>query len=203
MRSTTGWIAIVALAAWGVYAQNTGQTQASVRRTPIEGKSGRTMKTISRGTDYAVSSLMPQATLAAEHMIRAGGNAFDAIVAGEAVLGVVQPAANVLGSDAVLLLYDAKTAKVYSINAEGTAPKLATIEWYAEAFLLLRLTFPGRTRDQGGSASAMAFGRNDPRDTFVALYNDDRGVSRVFGMTFAEDEWRHIAEDVLYVPSDT
>src|SRR4051794_10196558 len=30
---------------------------------------------------------------------------------------------------------------------------IATIEWYAEAFLLLRLTFPGRTRDQGGSAS--------------------------------------------------
>jgi gamma-glutamyltranspeptidase/glutathione hydrolase len=88
------------------------------------------MKTISRGTDYAVSSLMPQATLAAEHMIRAGGNGFDAIVAGEAVLGVVQPAANGLGSDAELLVYDAKTAKVYSINAEGTAPKLATIEWY-------------------------------------------------------------------------
>jgi gamma-glutamyltranspeptidase / glutathione hydrolase len=130
MGSRTGCIVIVALAAWLVYAQNTGQSQGSVRRTPVEGKSGRTMKTISRGTDYAVSSLMPQATLAAEHMIRAGGNAFDAIVAGEAVLGVVQPAANGLGSDAELLVYDAKTAKVYSINAEGTAPKLATIEWY-------------------------------------------------------------------------
>ena len=88
------------------------------------------MKTMSRGTDYAVSSLMPEATLAAEHMLRAGGNAFDAIVAGQAVLGVVQPASNGLGSDAELLVYDAKSKKVYSVDAEGTAPKLATIEWY-------------------------------------------------------------------------
>src|SRR5204862_3672000 len=30
------------------------------------------------------------------------------------------------------LVYDAKTKKVVSINAEGTAPKLATIDWYKE-----------------------------------------------------------------------
>ena len=59
-----------------------------------------------------------------------GGNAFDAIVAGQAVLGVVQPSANGLGSDAQLLIYDAKAKKVWSLNAEGTAPKLATIDWY-------------------------------------------------------------------------
>ncbi len=34
------------------------------------------------------------------------------------------------GSDAVLLIWDAKARKVVSINAEGTAPRLATIEWY-------------------------------------------------------------------------
>jgi gamma-glutamyltranspeptidase/glutathione hydrolase len=88
------------------------------------------MKTLMRGTDYAVSSLMPQSTLTAEHMLRAGGNAFDAIVAGQAVLGVVQPGSNGIGSDAQLLVYDAKAKKVLSINAEGTAPKLATIDWY-------------------------------------------------------------------------
>jgi hypothetical protein len=71
----------------------------------------------------------------------------------------------------------------------------ATIEWYADAFLLLQLTFPGRTGEQGGSASVMAFSRNEPRDTFVALYHDDRGVSRVFGMTFADAEWTLLRED--------
>jgi gamma-glutamyltranspeptidase/glutathione hydrolase len=90
----------------------------------------QTMKQLARGTQYAAASMMPQATLTAEHVLRAGGNAFDAIVAGQAVLGVVQPNMNGLGSDATLLVYDAKANKVWSINAEGTAPKLATIDWY-------------------------------------------------------------------------
>ncbi len=71
----------------------------------------------------------------------------------------------------------------------------AIIEWYADAFLLLRSTFPGRSAEQGGSAWAMAFSRNDPRDTFIALYNDDRGVSRVFDMAFADGEWTLLRED--------
>ena len=37
---------------------------------------------------------------------------------------------NGVGSDAVILVHDAKSGKVLSINAEGTAPRLATIEWY-------------------------------------------------------------------------
>jgi gamma-glutamyltranspeptidase/glutathione hydrolase len=88
------------------------------------------MKPLVRGTEYAASSMAPQASLAAEHVLRNGGNAFDAIVAGQAVLGVMLPALNGLGSDAELLVYDAKLKKVFSLNAEGTAPKLATIEWY-------------------------------------------------------------------------
>jgi gamma-glutamyltranspeptidase/glutathione hydrolase len=71
-----------------------------------------------------------EATRAAERILETGGNAFDAIVAGQAVLGVVDAAMNGIGSDAVLLIYDAKAKKVVSLNAEGTAPKLATIEWY-------------------------------------------------------------------------
>ena len=90
----------------------------------------QTMKQLVRGTEYAAASMMPQATLTAERVLRSGGNAFDAIVAGQAVLGVVQPNMNGIGSDATLLIYDAKQKKVLSLNAEGTAPKLATIEWY-------------------------------------------------------------------------
>ncbi|MBZ5728020.1 MAG: gamma-glutamyltransferase [Acidobacteriia bacterium] len=90
----------------------------------------QTMKQLVRGTEYAVASMMPQATLTAEHVLRSGGNAFDAIVAGQAVLGLVQPNMNGVGSDATLLIYDAKARKVWSLNAEGTAPRLATIAWY-------------------------------------------------------------------------
>src|SRR5437660_10781737 len=90
----------------------------------------QTMKQLVRGTNYAAASMAPQATLAAEHVLAAGGNSFDAVVAGQAVLGIVQPAMNGLGSDAQLLVYDARQKKVFSVNAEGTAPKLATIDWY-------------------------------------------------------------------------
>ena len=90
----------------------------------------QTMKTLARGTDHAAASMHPLATQTAERMLAAGGNAFDAIVAGQAVLGLAQPWLNGVGSDATLLIYDAKAKKVFSLNAEGTAPKLATIEWY-------------------------------------------------------------------------
>jgi gamma-glutamyltranspeptidase/glutathione hydrolase len=48
------------------------------------------------------------------------------------VLGIVDQAMNGVGSDATILVYDAKTKKVYSVNAEAPAPRLATIEWYKE-----------------------------------------------------------------------
>ena len=88
------------------------------------------MRPVVSGTDYGVTSMMPQATIAAQRMLESGGNAFDAIVAGQAVLGLVAPAANGIGGDAVLLVFDSKEKKVWSINAEGTAPKLATIDWF-------------------------------------------------------------------------
>lgn len=91
---------------------------------------GRTMRPVITGRQYAVSSMKHLATEAAVRILEAGGNAFDAAVAGQAVLSLVDPASNGFGSDAVLLVYDAKAKKVFSINAEGTAPKLATIEWY-------------------------------------------------------------------------
>jgi gamma-glutamyltranspeptidase/glutathione hydrolase len=90
----------------------------------------RTMRPVVRGSSYAVVAMKPQAAQAAEQILRAGGNAFDAVVAGQAALSLVDFAMNGVGSDAVILVYDAKAKQVHSINAEGTAPKLATIEWY-------------------------------------------------------------------------
>ena len=90
----------------------------------------RTMRPVIRGENYAVSSRKPQASQAAERILRAGGNAFDAAVAGQAALCVTDPASNGVGGDAFILVYDAKTKKVYSVNAGGWSPKLATIEWY-------------------------------------------------------------------------
>src|SRR2546427_9936990 len=92
----------------------------------------RTMRPIVRGRHFAVAAMKAEATRAAERILEKGGNAFDAIVAGQAVLGIVDAAMNGIGADATLLVDDAKTKKVYSINAEGTAPRLATVEGYRE-----------------------------------------------------------------------
>src|SRR6478752_4056128 len=90
----------------------------------------RTFRPVVRGTQYAVSSMKQEATRAAARVLESGGNAFDAIVAGQAVLALVNPESNGLGADAVILVYHAGEKQVYSINAEGTAPRLATIDWY-------------------------------------------------------------------------
>ena len=134
VKQRTGIAILVTAAVWtSALAQDRPARRLSERGGPDEApvsRPGQTMKQPIWGAEYAAASMMPQATLTAERMLRAGGNAFDAIVAGQAVLGLVQPGSNGLGSDAVLLIYDARQKKVYSLNAEGTAPKLATIEWY-------------------------------------------------------------------------
>src|SRR5437773_5596565 len=89
-----------------------------------------TMRPVIRGRQAAVTSMKPEATEAARRILQAGGNAFDAAVAGQAALAVTDFPSNGVGSDAVILLYDAKAKRVVSINAEPRAPKLATIEWY-------------------------------------------------------------------------
>ena len=109
---------------------STGMTMAQEAETPEI--TNKTMRPVVRGQHFAVAAMKAEATRAAERILEKGGNAFDAIVAGQAVLGIVDAAMNGIGADATLLVYDAKTKKVYSINAEGTAPKLATIEWYKE-----------------------------------------------------------------------
>lgn len=92
----------------------------------------RTLRPVMRGNDYAISSRKPQATQVGERVLRNGGNAFDAAVAAFAALMVTDPAMTGLGGDAFVLIYNAAQKKVLSINAGGTAPKLATIEWFQQ-----------------------------------------------------------------------
>jgi gamma-glutamyltranspeptidase / glutathione hydrolase len=119
-RALTGVLLVLAITAT---ARIAGQDLPEDIRTG-------TMRPVVRGRTNAAASMKPEATQAAERMLRAGGNAFDAAVASQAVLGIVDAASNGVGSDAVILVYDAKAKTVVSINAEGTAPKLATIDWY-------------------------------------------------------------------------
>ncbi len=105
-------------------------TPAAFAQVQDDDSSSATMRPVIRGRQAAVTSMKPEATEAARRILQAGGNAFDAAVAGQAALAVTDFPSNGVGSDAVILLYDAKAKKVVSINAEPRAPKLATIEWY-------------------------------------------------------------------------
>jgi gamma-glutamyltranspeptidase / glutathione hydrolase len=67
-----------------------------------------TMRPVIRGRQAAVSSMKAEATDVASRILQKGGNAFDAIVGGQAALAVTDFALNGVGSDAVVLVYDAR-----------------------------------------------------------------------------------------------
>src|ERR1700742_2387236 len=69
------------------------------------------------------------ASQAGAHILEQGGNAIDAAIAANAVMGVVQPYVNGIGGDLFAIVYEAKTGKLYGLNASGWTPKALTIEY--------------------------------------------------------------------------
>ncbi len=115
-------------ACWLIYLLTNVTAAQEIAKSRRE--SDRLRRPVLRGLTYAVSSMRPESTQVAERILRAGGNAFDAAVAAQAVLSLVDAPNNGIGSDAMLLVYDARSGHALSVNAEGTAPQLATIQWY-------------------------------------------------------------------------
>ncbi len=62
-------------------------------------------------------------------VLEAGGNAVDAAIAANAVMGVTQPYVNGIGGDLFVIYYQAKTGKLYGLNSSGWTPKALTIEY--------------------------------------------------------------------------
>jgi gamma-glutamyltranspeptidase/glutathione hydrolase len=76
-----------------------------------------------------VAAESPLAAQAGDTILAHGGNAVDAAVATNAVMGVVEPMMNGMGGDLFAIVYDAKTGKLYGLNASGWAPAALTIEF--------------------------------------------------------------------------
>src|SRR6202034_2672626 len=76
-----------------------------------------------------VSAENPLAAQAGASVLAHGGNAVDAAVATNAVMGVVEPMMNGIGGDLFAIVYDAKTGKLYGLNASGWAPAGLSVEF--------------------------------------------------------------------------
>jgi len=74
------------------------------------------------GTGGAVSSANAIATEAGINILKAGGNAIDAILAVQWMLTVTEPQSSGIGGGGFLLYYEAKTKKVYALDGRETAP---------------------------------------------------------------------------------
>lgn len=70
----------------------------------------------------------PLATEAAMQVLREGGTAMDAAIAGSAVMAVVEPQMTGIGGDCFALLTPSATGEVVAFNGSGRAPAAATAE---------------------------------------------------------------------------
>lgn len=86
---------------------------------PVERAQARSMVITQDGIVAAESPLAAQAGV---EILRRGGNAVDAAIAANAVMGVVAPMSNGIGGDLFVIYYDAKSGKLYGLNASGPAP---------------------------------------------------------------------------------
>lgn len=72
----------------------------------------------------------PLATQAALDILKKGGNAVDAAIAANAVLGLVEPTGNGIGGDLFAMVWDAETEQLYGLNASGRSPGSLTIDYF-------------------------------------------------------------------------
>ena len=77
-----------------------------------------------------VATCHPLATQVGIDVLKKGGNAIDAAIAANAVLGLADPGDNGVGGDLFAIVWDAKTKKLYGLNASGLSPKNLTMEYF-------------------------------------------------------------------------
>lgn len=141
---------------------------------------GRSMVITDRGI-VATSHYL--ASQAGAQVLAKGGSAMDAAIAANAVLGVTEPMMNGMGGDLFLLYWDAKTGKLYGLNASGWAPQKLTPQFLArEGFKTMphegihSVTVPGVV--DGWSKAHQRFGKLPWKELFSpAIYYAEHGYA--------------------------
>jgi gamma-glutamyltranspeptidase / glutathione hydrolase len=120
-----------------------------------------------------VASESPLASQVGVRILEHGGNAVDAAIATNAMMGVVEPMMNGIGGDLFVIVYDAKANKLYGLNASGWAPKGLTIEFLQKQGLksmpqtgVNSITVPGVV--DGWQKLADKFGRKKLKEDLAA-----------------------------------
>ncbi|WP_197469650.1 gamma-glutamyltransferase, partial [Oleiphilus sp. HI0117] len=81
--------------------------------------------------EFMVVSAHPEASKAAYKVLEQGGNAIDAMVTVQTVLGLVEPQSSGLGGGAFLVYYDSQNNKLTTFDGRETAP----LDAHSELFL--------------------------------------------------------------------
>jgi gamma-glutamyltranspeptidase/glutathione hydrolase len=83
-------------------------------------------------TNAMAATSQPLATQVALDIMKSGGNAIDAAVAANALLGLVEPTGNGIGGDLFAIVWDAKTKRLYGLNGSGRSPESLSLEWFKD-----------------------------------------------------------------------
>jgi gamma-glutamyltranspeptidase/glutathione hydrolase len=134
---------------------------------------------ISRNGIVAAES--PLAAQAGARILEHGGNAVDAAIATNAMMGVIYPMMNGIGGDLFAIVYDAKADKLYGLNASGWAPAALSIDALKKLGLrdmpatgVHTITVPGAV--DGWQKLADKFGRKKlSEDLAPAIYTAQNG----------------------------
>ena len=116
------------------------------------------------GQNGMAATSHPLATQTAIDVLKSGGNAIDAAIAANAVLGLVEPTGCGIGGDLFAIVWDEKTNQLYGLNSSGPASKKMSIDYVKQqgfekipAYGALPVTVPGAVA--GWSALHEKFGK--------------------------------------------
>ncbi len=154
----------------------------------ISGKDFATRSEVIATNGMAATS-HPLATQTAIDILKNGGNAIDAAIAANAVLGLVEPTGCGIGGDLFAIVWIDEDKKLYGLNSSGPAPQDMTIEKLQAMgidkippFGPLPVTVPGAVA--GWTALHKRFGSKSFEELFNnAIYYADNGfpITEVVG----------------------